>query len=90
VANREELEALSSEELYKRARKRARHHADVKFFWDLLEDLPAAEAAAGEVDEALTDVQSLYGHVDDLKTLKDPQVLDELRPFFLDYLEKHS
>jgi hypothetical protein len=90
VANREELEALSSEELYKRARTRARHHADVKFFWDLLQDLPAAEAAAGEVDEAMTDVQSLYGHVDDLKTLKDPQVLEELRPFFLDYLEKHS
>jgi hypothetical protein len=90
VANREELEGLSSRELYERARKRARRHADVKFFWDLLRALPAAEAAAGELDEAMTDVQSLYGHVDDLKTLQDPQVLEALRPFFLDYLEKHS
>jgi hypothetical protein len=84
------LEALSSDELYDRATKRALHHADVKFFWELLRALPAAEAAAGEVDEAMTDVNSLYGHIDDLKTVREPKVAEELRPFYLDYLEKHS
>ena len=44
---REQLEQLSSEELHDRAIKVARHRADVRFFWRLLESLPAAEASAG-------------------------------------------
>ena len=49
VATREELELLSSGELHDRATQHALRHANVKFFWDLLRALPAAEASTGDV-----------------------------------------
>jgi hypothetical protein len=90
VANREELEALSSSELHDLATKHALRHANVKFFWELLQSLPAAEASVGEIDEARTDVQSLYGKLDDLKDSGEGEVAEALRPLYLDYLEKHT
>jgi hypothetical protein len=90
VANREELEALSSEELHDRATQHALRHGNVKFFWTLLEALPAAEASVGEVGEAMDDVQSVFGHLDDIKTSGEANVADVLRPLYLDYLEKHT
>jgi hypothetical protein len=90
VATREELEALSSEELHDRATKHALRHANVKFFWRLLQALPAAEAAAGELDEAMTDVQSLYGRLDDLRDSGEGAVADELRPLYIEYLLQHN
>jgi hypothetical protein len=89
VATRDELEALSSEELHERATQHALRHANVKFFWNLLRSLPAAEASVGELDEARTDVQSLYGHLDDIKDSGEGEVADALRPLYIDYLEKH-
>jgi hypothetical protein len=89
MATREELEALSSEELHDRATRHALRHADVKFFWRLLEALPAAEAAAGELDEAWTDVESLYGRLDDLRDSGEGEVADALRPLYLEYLLEH-
>ena len=89
MATRDELEALSSEELHDRATQHALRHANVKFFWNLLRSLPAAEAAVGELDEARTDVQSLYGHLDDIKDSGEGDVADALRPLYIDYLEKH-
>jgi hypothetical protein len=90
VATREELEALSSEELHDRATQHALRHANVKFFWDLLRALPAAEASVGEIDEARTDVQSLYGRLDDLRHSGEGEVADALRPLYIDYLAKHG
>ena len=90
MANREELEALSSEELHDRATKHALRHGNVKFFWNLLESLPAAEASVGEIGEARDDVQSVYGHLDDIKTSSHGEVADALRPLYIDYLEKHT
>jgi uncharacterized membrane protein YebE (DUF533 family) len=90
VATREELEALPTPELYDRATKRARHHADVRFLWRLLQALPAAEASAGHLDEAESDVQSIYGHLNDLKMAREGEVADELRPIYIDYLAQHS
>jgi hypothetical protein len=46
-----DLEALSSHELHDMAVRRALHHADVKFLWELLRAIPAAEAAEGEIGE---------------------------------------
>ena len=43
----DELEALSSSELHDRAVRRAVHHLDVGFLWELLRTIPAGEAAAG-------------------------------------------
>jgi hypothetical protein len=90
VATREELEALSSEELHDRATRHALRHANVKFFWRLLQALPAAEVSVGELDEAHDDVQSLYGRLDDVRHSGEGDVADALRPFYIDYLEKHT
>ena len=44
----EELDALTTEELRRRAFDRAEKRHDVRFFWDLLRHLPPAEGVAGE------------------------------------------
>jgi hypothetical protein len=68
----------------------ARRHVDLKFFWDLVKVLPVAEAAAGELDEADADVTSMIAHVDDLTDSGEGEVADLLRPFYLDYLQRHG
>jgi hypothetical protein len=87
---REELEALPSHELHDLAIKRALKHLDVKFLWRLIEALPAAEAAAGEVDEANADLTSTLAHVDDLTDSGRGEVADLLRPLYLEYLLKDA
>jgi hypothetical protein len=84
------LDALSSEELHGLAVRRARRHLDVKFFWNLLEVLPAAEASAGQLEEADADVSRLSAHLDDLTDSGRGEVADVLRPFYLDYLREHG
>lgn len=84
------LDALSSEELHDLAVKRARHHLDVRFFWRLMKYLPAAEAGAGEFDEADADIDSMVAHVDDVATSGRGEVGDLLRPFYLEYLREHG
>ena len=84
------LDRLSSKELHDLALHRARRHLDVRFFWRLLEYLPAAEAATGQVDEAAADAQSLSARVDDLTDSGEGAVADALRPFYLEYLRKHN
>lgn len=80
------LDRLSSTELHDLAVREALRRLDVGFFWRLLELLPAAEAAAGELDEAEADVQSLLARVDDLTDSGRGEVAEVLRPFYLDYL----
>jgi hypothetical protein len=87
---REELEALPSHELHDLAIKRALKHLDVKFLWRLIEALPAAEAAAGELDEANADLTSTLAHVDDLTDSGRGEVADLLRPLYLEYLLKDA
>jgi hypothetical protein len=84
------LDRLSSEELYQLAARRARRHLDVGFFWHLLERLPAAEAAAGDLDQAEADVMRLSAHLDDLTDAGRGEVADALRPFYLEYLREHG
>jgi hypothetical protein len=84
------LDALSSKELHDLAVKRARHHLDVRFYWKLMQLLPAAEAGAGKMDEAENDVQRLSAHIDDLTDSGEGEVADLLRPFYLEYLRKHG
>jgi hypothetical protein len=90
LQSREELEQLSSGELHDRAMKVALRRADVRFLWELLEALPAAEAAAGRLEEAEADVQSLFARLNDLRTLEDPDVEDALRPLYIRYLAEHG
>jgi hypothetical protein len=84
------LDPLSSKELHDRAVSYAKRHLDVKFFYNLMKTLPAAEAAAGELDEAENDVFHLSAHVDDLTDAGEGQTADMLRPFYLEYLRRHG
>jgi hypothetical protein len=84
------LDNLSSQELHDLAVSRAKRHLDVRFFWDLVRLLPAAEAGAGELDEAEEDVMRLSAHVDDVTEAGEGEVADLLRPFYLEYLRKHG
>jgi hypothetical protein len=84
------LDRLSSKELHDLAVHRARRHLDVKFLWELMEVLPAAEASAGELDEADADVTRMSAHIDDVTDSGRGEVADLLRPFYLDYLRRHG
>jgi hypothetical protein len=84
------LDRLSSKELHDLAVSYARRHLDARFFWRLLQVLPAAEAAAGELDEAEADVMRLSAHLDDLVDAGREPIAEMLRPFYLDYLRRHG
>jgi hypothetical protein len=83
------LERLSSQELHDLAVKYAKRHLDVKFLYDLMKVLPAAEAAAGDLEEAEADAFKLSAHLDDVTDSGRGEVADLLRPFYIDYLRKH-
>jgi hypothetical protein len=84
--DREALENLSSKELHDRAISAAAKRLDVKFFWRLLQAIPAAEAAVGETADAEQDVMTLRGHLDDLSDSGEGEVADALRPLYIEYL----
>ena len=84
------LDALSSKQLHDMAVRRARHHLDLKFFWELILTVPAAEAAAGDLDELENDMQHLSGHLDDVTESGRGELAEMLRPFYLDYLRRHG
>jgi hypothetical protein len=84
------LEQLSSSELHDLAVKRARRHLDVRFFWQLMEVLPVAEAGAGEVLDMDADVSRMSAHLDDVTDSGKGEVAELLRPFYLDYLRRHG
>ena len=83
------LDRLSAKELHDLALAHAKRHLDLRFFWELMQLLPAAEAAAGELDEAMEDVTRLSAHVDDLTDSGRGEIADALRPFYIDYLRRH-
>jgi hypothetical protein len=86
----EPLDRRSSQELHDLAVSHAKRHLDARFFWDLMRVLPAAEAAAGDMNAAETDVMRLSAHVDDVTESGQGEVADLLRPFYLDYLTRHG
>jgi hypothetical protein len=86
----DELDRLSSEELHDLSVSYAKRHVDVRFLWELMKVLPAAEAAAGELEEAEADMQRMSAHWDDVTDAGKGEVAEMLRPFYLDYLRKHG
>ena len=84
-----DLEALSSHELHDLAVRRALHHADVKFLWELLRSIPAAEAAEGEIGESEADATKVSALLADAVNSGKGEVADALRPLYIDYLTKH-
>ncbi|HEY2216122.1 MAG TPA: hypothetical protein VGH21_01420 [Solirubrobacteraceae bacterium] len=85
----DELDQLSTRELHDRAVHRAERHVDVKFFWSLLQLIPAAEAVSGDTGEADYDIQSSKGLISDAVHSGDGALGEALRPVFIDYLRKH-
>ena len=85
----EDLEALSTKELHDRAMHRAERHLDVKFLWSLLEMIPAAETAGGDVGEAEFDSQVARGQIHDAVHSGDGALGEALRPVFVEYLRAH-
>ena len=87
---RDELDALSSRELHDLAVRRALHHVDVEFLWQLLRAIPAAEASEGHANEAGRDVTHLSVLLDDAIDSGEGDVAEALRPLYLDYLVRHG
>jgi len=85
----DDLEEISTHELHDRAVHRAERHLDVKFFWSLLEMIPVAETASGDVGEADYDIEYPKGLISDAVHSGDGARGEALRPVFVDYLRKH-
>jgi len=84
-----ELEALPAAELYRQARRRAVRHLDVGFFWSLLSAIPAAEAAAGDLEHAKADIGSSIMRLGDLRHAGEDELGEALKPLYVAYLAKH-
>ncbi len=89
AAGGDALEQLPTKELHDRAVHRAERHLDVKFFWSLLQLIPAAEAATGDSGEADFDIQFSKGLISDALHSGEGELGDALRPLFIDYLRRH-
>ena len=85
----ENLDALPTRELHERAIRRAERHLDVRFFWSLLEAIPAAETLSGDAGEAEFDIQHARGVISDALHSGDGALGEALRPLFIDYLRRH-
>jgi hypothetical protein len=90
MTTREELDALSAKELHDRAMRLAKRRLDVAFLWRLIETIPAAEAAAGDLDRSDADVLRLINLWNDIPRTDEPPLADALRPFYIDYLMEHQ
>ena len=85
----EELDQLSSRELHDRAVKRAKRHLDVKFFWRLLEETPAADAATGDAEQGVEQTEHWSRQV--MEQFDDDEArVEAQRPIYIDYLLKHN
>lgn len=69
--------------------RRALHHRDVRFLWELLRAIPAAEAGAGEIGESEADATKVSALIADAIGSGEGEVAEALRPLYLDYLSKH-
>jgi hypothetical protein len=83
----DELDRLSTADLHHRAVKLAEQRRDVKFFWRLLEYIPEAEVAAGDIGRADYDIESFPGLMRDF-VRRGGKLDDALRPVYIDYLER--
>jgi hypothetical protein len=90
VTTRDDLEALSSRELHDLAVRRALHHVDVEFLWDLVRAIPAAEASEGNSIEAGRDITKVTSLIADAIDSGKGEVAEALRPLYIEYLVKHG
>ncbi|MDS1270307.1 hypothetical protein RIF23_08370 [Lipingzhangella sp. LS1_29] len=86
------LDQLPTRELHDRAVALARRRWDLGFLWQLLRTLPAAEAAAGHMDASKAGVTYLSGLISEVLATRegDDELLEALRPFYIDYLRRRG
>ncbi len=82
----DELETQDTKELHDRAVGHAVRHLDIAFLWRLIESIPAARAAAGNLDRSSADVMSVAALLSDMANLDEGPIAEELRPLYIDYL----
>lgn len=70
--------------------RRALHHADVRFLWELLRAIPVAEASEGQIGESEADATKLTELIADAVGSGESEIADDLRPLYIDYLTKHG
>jgi hypothetical protein len=85
----ENFDELSTQQLHDRAVRRAERHVDVRFFWSLLQAIPAAESLSGDSGEAEFDIGHSRGLISDALHSGDGALGEALRPLFIDYLRRH-
>jgi hypothetical protein len=85
-----DLDSLSSHELHDRAVKRALKHGDVRFLWQLLRAIPAAEALEGNEGEVTNDLTKMSAMIADALGTGEGKEADALRPLYIDYLTRHG
>ncbi len=90
MTKRDQLERLSSADLHDRATRLAWRRLDVSFLWKLLKTIPEAEAAAGDEERSEIDIVRPLALLNDLVDADRGELADALRPFYVDYLEKHE
>jgi hypothetical protein len=92
VTDRAELESLSSKELHDRAVRLAERRFDVVFLWRLVKAVPAAEAAAGHLEDAQSDVAvgDLVPLMHHVGRAGEGDLADALRPLYVEYLAEHE
>ncbi|AYF72788.1 hypothetical protein D7D52_01655 [Nocardia yunnanensis] len=90
MAETTDLDSLPTKELHDRAVKLAARRGDVKFLWELLKSIPAAEAAAGDLGESEADIKYVLPILDDYAHAGEGKIGEVLRPMYVDYLSKHA
>lgn len=88
--DRAELEALPTKQLHDRAMSAARQRMDIAFLWKLINMVPPAEAAAGHLRDADTDIMSLSSLLSDVVHSGEGELGEALRPLYIDYLAEHG
>ena len=89
MATDDALETLTSAELHDLAVHHAKRHLDVKFFWRLLQETPAADAATGDTVQAEEQTEHWSRQVMEQFDDDDARV-EAQRPIYIDYLLRHS
>jgi len=89
--DRAELETLSTLDLHDKAMDVAMKRMDVAWVWRVLRSIPAAEAAAGDEQQAKGDIASPMAQIKDFLFNADEGELGAaLRPLYIDYLLEHG
>jgi hypothetical protein len=90
MTTRDDLEALSTEELHDRAIETARKRLDVGFLWKLVKTLPVAEEVVGDDERSKVDIMRPLALINDFMDAGEGELGEAMRPLYVDYLAEHA